>query len=198
MNRTFSPGGSVANPGHLHRHRADPGHHLALRQIAMAHKARAAIFGLVVGMGGEQSGQLRFHGLRDQAARAGAQDLRQRVTRKSRWIRQRRDGRLRRVAYPFLTRELTAREHRHDMPPLRGHFQLSAISRRRMRNAVSKARRRTGLRRRVNSVGRGILCRRRHLTVATAEISGSYGQKGRAEKHRTPRRPRFLGGGDRR
>jgi hypothetical protein len=23
-------GGPVANPGHLHRHRADPGHHLAL------------------------------------------------------------------------------------------------------------------------------------------------------------------------
>ena len=31
-------------------------------------------------------------------------------------------------AYPFLFGELTAREHCHDMPPLMGHHQLSAIS----------------------------------------------------------------------
>jgi len=33
------------------------------------------------------------------------------------------------VAYPFLFGELTARKHRHDMPPASRHHQLSAISR---------------------------------------------------------------------
>jgi hypothetical protein len=91
-------------------------------------KPRPAVLGLLAGMGGKQSGQFRLHSLLDQPPRAGSQDLGQRVRRKSRWIGQLRDGSLRHVAYPFLFGELTASEHRHDMPPLRGHHQLSAIS----------------------------------------------------------------------
>jgi len=76
-------GGPVATSGHLHRHRADPGHHLALRPVAVVHDARAAIFGLVIGIGGKQSCQLRLHRLLDQAKLTRAQDLRQRIVRKS-------------------------------------------------------------------------------------------------------------------
>ena len=70
--------------------------------MTMAHQPRTAVVRHLAGMGGEERGQFRFHRLFEQLARAGLQDVGQRVRRKSRWIGQRRDGRLRHVAYPFL------------------------------------------------------------------------------------------------
>ena len=121
--------GAVAHPGSLHRHRANPRHQLALGQMTVPDKPRPAVLGLLARMGGEPRGQLRLHSPLDRTTRTGPQDLGQRVRRKSRWIGQLRDGSPRHVAYHFLFGELTASEHRHDMPPLSRHHQLSAISR---------------------------------------------------------------------
>ena len=70
VNRTFSAPGARSRTLGTFTGTGPIRHHLALRQISMAHNARAAIFGLVIGMGGKQSSQFRFHGLLDQTPRA--------------------------------------------------------------------------------------------------------------------------------
>ena len=92
----------IPHPGHFHRHRADPGLNLALGQMAVPNQpATTGGIGLI-GMGSEKGIQLGLDRLSDQIPRALAQQIRQRVGRKSFW-RAKRDNRiLRHVAYPFL------------------------------------------------------------------------------------------------
>src|SRR6266446_1449876 len=57
------------------RDRADVGHDLALRKMAVAHDALLARLGLEIGMLCEKLSNLRFDGLGQQRTRAAAQDL---------------------------------------------------------------------------------------------------------------------------
>jgi hypothetical protein len=94
--------GSVPDPRNLHCDPADPGLNIPLGQMTMPDQPPAASPICLIGMGGEKHIQLRLDRLRDQIPRALAQQIRQRVGRKSFW-RPKRDNRvLRHVAYPFL------------------------------------------------------------------------------------------------
>ena len=56
----------------------------------------------IIGKLRKQSAQLSLKRLFDQLTRTGTDQIRQRVCRKSSWIRQGSDGISRHVAYPFL------------------------------------------------------------------------------------------------
>ena len=103
----------------LHKHRTNAGHHLALRQVTMAHQACPPLVELLPAKGVHERGQFRVDRLFDQLARSIAEDVSKWVGGKSRWIGQLSNGILLVVAYPFLGRELKAFERRHDMPPFR-------------------------------------------------------------------------------
>jgi len=85
----------------------------------MAHQTCPPVLEPFLGKDAHQRGQFGMDRLFDQLAGSVAQDVSERVGCKTRWIGQLCDGGLWHVAYPFLSRELTAIRHRHDLPPLR-------------------------------------------------------------------------------
>jgi hypothetical protein len=87
VNRMRSPpAGPVAHARLAHGHRADAGHDLALRQMAVAHHAPAAI--AVAGRHGcpRKSRHLRLDGLGQQSTRAVAQNLGERIVNVPGWV----------------------------------------------------------------------------------------------------------------
>src|SRR6202030_1902393 len=68
---------AVAHPRLANADRADPGHDLTLREMAVAHNALLAGRGLQIGVLCEKLGNLRFDGLAQQRTRAVTQDFRQ-------------------------------------------------------------------------------------------------------------------------
>src|SRR5207249_7594946 len=73
----YRPLGSfaVAHTRLANRDRADAGHDLGFRKMAVAHDALLARLGLQIAMLCEKLGNLRFDGLGQQRTRATAQDL---------------------------------------------------------------------------------------------------------------------------
>ncbi len=78
------------------------GHDLALRQMTVADDPCTALWRRVVAKLRKQRAQLRRKRLFNQLPRAGADQIGQRIGRKSVWIRQGGDGISRHVAYPVL------------------------------------------------------------------------------------------------
>src|SRR6266446_2667271 len=65
--------------------RTDPGHDLALGQMPVAHQPRAAVICQLVGMAAHKSRNLGLDRLRQQRSRAIAQNLGQRIGKRS-WL----------------------------------------------------------------------------------------------------------------
>jgi hypothetical protein len=77
----------LVTAGWLSRPMADTGHHLALRQMAVAHNALAAILSLEARMLGEKISDLGLYGLGQQRARALRQDFGELIGKAS-WLNQ--------------------------------------------------------------------------------------------------------------
>ena len=75
---------AVANARLAHLHRADAGLNGPLRQMAVPHKTLAAIFAGQIGVSGKRRGDLGLHRLRQQLARAVAQNIGERIGEVSR------------------------------------------------------------------------------------------------------------------
>jgi hypothetical protein len=72
--------GSIRHARHLHQHRTNADHHLAFRQVTMAHQACPPVLEPFTGKGVHQRGQFGINRLFDQLARSIAQDV-------SEWVR---------------------------------------------------------------------------------------------------------------
>src|SRR5680860_1750636 len=83
----FGTGLAVAHARLAHRDRADSGHDLALRQMAMPHDAPVAVRGLQLGVLGEKIGDLGLDCLSEQGARTIAQDIGELVVERP-WLNQ--------------------------------------------------------------------------------------------------------------
>src|SRR3984893_5558795 len=106
---------AVAHTRLANRDRADAGHDLAFRKMAVAHDALLARLGLEIGMLCEKLSNLRFDGLGQQRTRAAAQDLCEGIS-KGPWL-----GELDDVTFQHGVSLLYWRsggvEHHHDTPP---------------------------------------------------------------------------------
>src|SRR5207237_8405397 len=76
---------TVTNARSVHRHRADAGHDLTLREVTVAHQPLASILGKLVGMALKKPGHLRRDGLGQKRAGTAAQHLRQWVGKRA-WL----------------------------------------------------------------------------------------------------------------
>src|SRR5207302_3560554 len=107
--------GTITHARAAHSDRTDPGHNLALRQMAVAHQPLAAVIGQLVGMADQQGCNLGLDVLRQQRAGAVAQNLGQRIS-KSSWL-----GELENISIGHGVSLLRWRsggvEHPHDTPP---------------------------------------------------------------------------------
>jgi len=125
VNRCFPT--SVAYPRHLHGNRTDPGHHLALGQIAVMNQAGPAIFDVFAGMHLEKRHQFRLDGPLDQA-RHGPQQSGRRSRQKPVDT-----GRVKMIEFNssifIVDKKSQLRFNRHDMPLRNGRYQLSGIAR---------------------------------------------------------------------
>jgi len=95
----------------------------------MTDQTRAPVLELFPGKGIHERGQLGMDRLFDQLTGSIAQNVCSRIGCKTRWIGQLGDDSLLHEAYPFLSRGLTASEHRLDMPPLRASPTFARFSR---------------------------------------------------------------------
>src|SRR5260221_1416801 len=76
---------AVAHARAAHCDRTDPGHDLALGQMPVAHQPLAAVICQLVGMAAHKSRNLGLDRLRQQRSRAIAQNLGQRIGKRS-WL----------------------------------------------------------------------------------------------------------------
>jgi hypothetical protein len=97
--------------------RPDPGHHLALGQMAVAHEPPAASLGLEIGMAGEELRDLGLDRLRQQGPRSAAQDLGEPIFECS-WLNQ-PDNVIVRHGISLLRWRSEVVKQPHDMPPSR-------------------------------------------------------------------------------
>jgi hypothetical protein len=109
---------TIAQPGAAHGDRTDVGHDLAVGQVPMAHQPLAAISGELVGVAAEQGRDFGFNGLRQQRARAVAQNLGQRIGKTS-WMESRKTPENVSVGHgvSLLQWKSGGIEHPHDTPP---------------------------------------------------------------------------------
>jgi hypothetical protein len=108
--------------------RANAGHDLAFRKMAVAHDALMARLGLQIGMLCQKIGDLRFNRLGQQRTRAAAQDLCERIGEDP-WLRELDDVTLRH-GVSLLHWRSGGVEHHHDTPPFpSARHQLPAIAR---------------------------------------------------------------------
>src|SRR5262245_31619261 len=106
---------AVADPRLANRDRADPGHDLAFRKMAVAHHALLARLGLQIGMLCEKLSNLRFDGLGQQRTRPAAQDLCEGIG-KGPWLGELDDVTVRH-GVSLLHWRSGGVEHHHDTPP---------------------------------------------------------------------------------
>src|SRR5438552_15682421 len=113
----YRPLGSfaVAHTRLANRDRADAGHDLPFRKMAMAHHALLAGLGLQIGMLGEKLCNLRFDGLGQPRTRAAAQDLCEGIG-KGPWLGELDDVTVRH-GVSLLHWRSGGVEHHHDTPP---------------------------------------------------------------------------------
>src|SRR5215468_1504390 len=95
--------------------RADPGHDLAFRKMAVAHHALLARLGLQIGMLCEKLSNLRFDGLGQQRTRPAGQDLCEGIG-KGPWLGELDDVTVRH-GVSLLHWRSGGVEHHHDTPP---------------------------------------------------------------------------------
>src|SRR6516162_6165378 len=106
---------AVAHTRLANRDRADAGHDLAFRKMAVAHHALLARLGLEIGMLCEKLSNLRFDGLGQQRTRAAAQDLCEGIGKRP-WLGELDDVTVRH-GVSLLHWRSGGVKHHHDTPP---------------------------------------------------------------------------------
>ena len=92
----------IADARHLHRHRPDPGHHLALGQEPVAHKPLATFLVQQMRVLGDERRHLSLDRRAKQLLRASLDHLGQRIRRKFRWQFERDNSRFGHGGISFL------------------------------------------------------------------------------------------------
>jgi hypothetical protein len=106
---------AVAHARAAHCDRTDPGHDLALGQMPVAHQPLAAVICQLVGMAAHKSRNLGLDRLRQQRSRAIAQNLGQRIGKRS-WLGESQDVSVGH-GVSLLRWRSGGVEHPHDTPP---------------------------------------------------------------------------------
>jgi hypothetical protein len=112
-------GGSlaIAHTWLAHGNRTNPGHHLALRQIAVTNNPAVTLAGLQISLSTEEIGDFGLDGLRQQRMRSVAQNIGELIVECS-WLNQLGDAIVRHGTSLLQWRSGGAK-HSRDMPPYR-------------------------------------------------------------------------------